>query len=507
MKIRRARAAAYLCVLCFWAISLAYLERFPPINPDEAWILSVGYQFFSRGTLGSELFAGFYGMEQHYFEFMPLMSLAQGTGARLYGVGVFQMRFEPVAFGTLILALTFAIARELEKQNESTALLAMLLLVLWQWLPGGDWRRATGIPLVDISRIARYDVLAALLGLGALWQFIRARQTNSRARVFLSGVFAALAGLAQLYGLVWVAVLVFAAVANGSRRNIALMLIGAMVAWMPWLAFISLNWNDFVGQTRQNDANFDLLNPGFYQSNLLTEANRYSFGAEWLFVLGALFAITLLLARVFLAHDDGARLLFIPTFFIPIVFALLLKSKLPDYLITLTPWFALALALGIRQLWDSRHRAARAAIAVFVATIALNGATAVAAMQMRASQAPSPQKFFAELEDTLPHSARVLGHPQYWLALNDSDYRSFVLPFLLSNPSATLTPISFRRAMEEIAPTIVLMDAEISQAINARPTIREQFWAFVRVHNGRVLRELRDPDGNPFLVYQIDPEQ
>ena len=71
----RARLVQFGLVLAFWGYSLWNLDRSPLVSEDEPWILSPGYSLFTRGGYGSELFTGYYGMEHHYLEFMPLMSV------------------------------------------------------------------------------------------------------------------------------------------------------------------------------------------------------------------------------------------------------------------------------------------------------------------------------------------------------------------------------------------------------------------------------------------------
>src|SRR5574341_106852 len=91
--------AHVLFLLAFWLIGLSYLDRLPVLNEAEAWILAPGYKLVTRGIFGVDMLAGFYGMEMHYFEFMPLMSVLEGIGAVFWGLGVFQMRFLPLALG------------------------------------------------------------------------------------------------------------------------------------------------------------------------------------------------------------------------------------------------------------------------------------------------------------------------------------------------------------------------------------------------------------------------
>ena len=72
---------------------------------------------------------------------------------------------------------------------------------------GNDRIISTGIPLVDVSRIARYDILVPPLGLGAWWFWLRARSTGRNRHDFLAGLLAGMAGLAHYYGLFWIVAL------------------------------------------------------------------------------------------------------------------------------------------------------------------------------------------------------------------------------------------------------------------------------------------------------------
>ncbi len=200
------RHAPLIFLLFFWMISIWNLDRLPIVHPDEPWILSPGYKLFTRGIYGSDLFAGFNGMEFIYFEFMPLMSVLQGVSAVLFGVGVMQMRIIPVMLGAITLVLSFALARRIA--NTTTAVMTMFLLLFWQWAVSGTRLFGSGIPLIDLARIARYDILVAPLGLSALLMWMHARRTHAWRDYFLSGLLAGFAGMAHLYGAFWIAALV-----------------------------------------------------------------------------------------------------------------------------------------------------------------------------------------------------------------------------------------------------------------------------------------------------------
>lgn len=165
----RAKPLPILSALAFFGLTTWNLDRFPPITQEEPWILSPGYKLFTEGVYGSDLFAGLFGMDRHYL-FLPLMPLLEGAAVSILGLGVWQMRIVAALLGTTTLLLAFQLARQFA--GSSGGILTLLLLLFWQWGPAGDGRWASGIPLLDFSRIARYDILTAPLGLGALLCFV-----------------------------------------------------------------------------------------------------------------------------------------------------------------------------------------------------------------------------------------------------------------------------------------------------------------------------------------------
>ncbi len=525
-------------ILVFWLISVANLDRFPPIQADEPWILSPGFKFFAKGIFGSDLFASFYGMDQHYFEFLPLMSLLQGLSVHLLGIGVWQLRFVPIALGTLTLALTFALARRLS--IPLVGVIALLLLLVWQWTPSGANRiLGSGTPLIDVSRIARYDILVAPLGLGALLSFIHAREKGKVIYDFLSGLLAGLAGLAHLYGLFWAIALLLTLLVDRLyfshrpiRRGAALILLGVFAVWFTWIGLIILSWNDFQAQVLVYSDRLDLLNPSFYLDNLWNERHRYSVGIQnpttftrvgfWLLIFGVPTAMLWVSQRVMRQRDRRALWLLVPSMVFPILFALLVKFKLYNYLVGMVPLMAILVAWCLTWLLQSQKLTRRTATIILIALLTLQGAWGIVQMQLTAVQISPPSQFLAELRETVPPSARVIGINQYWLAFTDRDYRSWVLPLYLSTPSNP-HPISFQAAMNHVAPQIVLLDVGMAQILADRSSsdstiqsdpIRdimsghsagEQFWDFMGMHRARLISEVHDHYGALIQIYQLDP--
>jgi 4-amino-4-deoxy-L-arabinose transferase-like glycosyltransferase len=519
-------------LLLFWGIAVFNLNRYPMIHEDEPWILSPGYKLFAQGVYGSDLFTGFFNIERVYLEFMPLMSFLQGALTRVYGIGIFQIRFLPVGLGLLTLALTFRIGRELFSAR--AGFMALLLLLFWQWTPAGEKWFESGVPLVDLSRIARYDILVAPLGLGALLCIVRAHAIGNDAASnrwrydLLGGVLGGLAGLAHIYGLFWVLALALIYGLEAARdhaprrlfRQAGLFLLGGTLVWVGWLAALGLNLPDYLGQNYQYRDRFDLLSPSFYLDNLIAEPRRYNLGVRelttyarggfWLLVVGLPAAAWWLVRSA--RHGVEARALYLlaPAFVLPAAFALVIGTKQYNYVAPLVPLFALVVAWALVQLLAERRTWPRLAASAWFLVVCAQGILGLAQMQLEAGRAEPPEPTFALLRTIIPESARVLGMPRYWLARPEQDYRSYVVLFQLTDPRITPAPLSVTEALTRIAPTVVLMDSDLRKAYTDRtsPLSRErsdEYAAFMLAHRAQLVTEIPDERGNRMQIYQLEP--
>jgi hypothetical protein len=152
---RRTHSAAVvlLSVLAYLAVTMPRLGVSPPVGEDEPWIAAAPYKLATQGVLGSDLFAGYYGMEPHHYAHMPIYPPAQAGIFKAFGVGVVQMRALPVACGLLLLAVVFLVGRQ--AGGDRVGALAVALMVTLRVSAGGA---ATGILLLDRARINRYDI-------------------------------------------------------------------------------------------------------------------------------------------------------------------------------------------------------------------------------------------------------------------------------------------------------------------------------------------------------------
>ncbi len=295
----------------FWATGLTNLDRFPKIHEDEAWQAAPGYTFWAEGRFGTDLFAGFYGMEQHYYGFMPLFPILVGGALRLFGLGLFQARLVPLALILLTLALTHRLGSKLFSPWHGT--LAVAVLATWR-IAGPFAHLVSGIPMADVARITRYDSAVPVFGLTALLLLVviliptgdRRPETADRRQLnvpvhnsepkapcgqftihysqlkpqnfFSIGLFIGLATLSHIYGVFWLPALLMATFWILGRQAIKpaiLIIIGFGLTLTPWLIFAVSGWTDFLAQTRNYADRFGVLDSRFYFINLLNEVERY----------------------------------------------------------------------------------------------------------------------------------------------------------------------------------------------------------------------------------------
>ena len=511
-------------LLFFWAISLTNLERWPAVHNDSVAILAAGHKLFAHGVYGLDMYTGYGGREQIYLEVMPLMSWWQGIGSLLWGLGVWQMRFLPVIAGLLTLALTYGLARALFGRR--VGLTAMGLLLFWRWAPGGDAFFGSGIPLVDTSRIARYDILTPVFSLALLWSWLQIKRTGRRRWAVSCGACAGLAGLAHLYGLFWLPALLLLAIgdwrlANGDWRlgrsslfSLAWIGVGFTAVFAIWPLMIATHWELFRQQFSMHEARFVLWQVGFYLDNLSREGQRYFLGIGqpgtwsrlgfWFVVVGLPLSLLLLLWRVWRGAERQAFWLWLPCSLFPLLFALLIWKKNFNYLMLVMPLWTIAVAWSLSRLHQKPRRLWPAFANLLLAAVILEGMWGIGQMQVAAQAANSPRHFFARLHQTLPPDVIVIGPQTYWFALPTADYRSFVLPFVMAKGEA------FTTALERIKPQVAVVNTavqewfQLSDMLTPVTPSRQQQWdSFLLKHQAQLLAEMQDHEGNPVHIYQL----
>ena len=541
------RLLACAILLVFWANGLAYLASWPPVHEDEPWILSPGYTFWGEGRFGSDLFSGFYGMEDHFFGFLPLFSLLNGGLARLIGLGLFQLRYGTLALMLLALAATYKVGQRLFSAR--VGLLALLILTFFR-LAGPFPHLKTGIPFADAARIARYDMAVPIFGLLALLTIINevaastklltgpktsvqpekraASDLKPRFKSFLvAGMLIGLAGLCHIYGLLWLPGLALSLGWLWGKRAVGpvlWMVLGLVVVWLPYLLYVALAWDDFLGQNYVNAARSDIANPIFYLLNLLQEVERYDpllNGAKehlgaWLFLIGLPLATLLLLYRAIWQKSASAVIIVGPMLVLMAGLGLLLATKTFTYLATLWPLFAITLAAGMAVAWQAKPapRWWRPVLASLLILALLEGSWGLGEFRRQAAQATPYAAFTARLAAHIPPGSRIVALQHYWPGLSEFEYRTLLVPFFQASARNTPRPISFYDGLAQTAPDVIMIDEPVQQYFDgiSGPThpnrhIWLDFERYLADHQGQVLARFEDPTYGRMTIYEIGSKE
>jgi hypothetical protein len=382
---------------------------------------------------------------------------------------------------------------------------------------------ATGIILLDRARIARYDIAVPVFGLVAFLLF-------ERGALFLCGVLVGLATLSHLYGIFWLPA--FAAVLCARRgvaflreRPLWMLTAGFALAMTPWAAYVASGWSDFRGQMLFVAARFDLFNPSFYLSNVLTIDGPISVGwlrhalagvpvrrvGTWTVVFGVPAAVGAMAWRVRRRTDTPLAALLVCAVVQFVLFVALLKIKIYAYTIAIWPLGALCLAwLGV-WLWDRfRLVPARLALAALAWLLVAQGTAAI--VQARADAVrTTPYDFYeAQVARCIPPGARVLGLQHYWLGLRQFEYRTWLMPLNMAHPLYTARPVPLEQALDVVRPDAVLIDPYMralfaDAASPAHPNHRyyEGWQAFMVDHHARPGCVIHDPTYGTMEVYIV----
>jgi 4-amino-4-deoxy-L-arabinose transferase-like glycosyltransferase len=520
--------ALICCLTVYLIVSLSYLKVFPIVGEDEPWIAAAPHKLATQGVYGSDLFAGYYGVERHNYQHMPVYPLLQAAVFAVAGTGVLQMRLLPVAFGFALLVVVYLVGRQ--AAGARAGILAVVLLLVIRIADGGG---ATGNLLLDRVRINRYDVAVPVFGLLALWMFNRAEARRSPGGYLVSGVLVGLASLSHLHGIFWLPVLlIMVAIARRSRllidTSLWLLLAGFALTWLPWIGYVASGSSDFAGQMRFVSPRFDLLTPSFYTRNVFSGGGPLSLDwfqrslgempasrvGTWSALAGlpvALVAILLALRRRSLSMT--ALPVAISFVVIVMLFVVLIHVKTYNYMIAVWPVAALVLAIGAIELLRHGGLTTRALLGLLLGSVAIEGTMRVLEARKAAGSVTSYERYTAEVGRCIPEGSLVLGLQHYWLGLRQYRYRTWLVAANNAHPLYADHPIPFDEAIERIDPDVLLVDRYIDRMLrNARDPSHVNhhlylgFQAFVSRRNASIVCVIRDRSYGDMRVYLV-PQQ
>ncbi|MCA1647675.1 MAG: hypothetical protein LC797_20170, partial [Chloroflexi bacterium] len=502
--------------LVFGRIAAYNLGNYRPVSNDEGELMAVAYKLVNQGVLGSDLYAGFAGADQHFLITLPLQHVFEAISFRLFGPGVAQARWVSVVAGVTLVGVVSWLAYRW--YGLAAAMICGVLLVAW---PSNLTAAPNGLPLLGVARAARYDVLAVAFAWLAIALLDVALRRPGRGIGFGLGVCCGLAALAQFIGaFVLPLVLVNWLWARGRRGLVepvlAWFLAGTGLVWLPWLVIVARYHADMTAQLTVYGSRWDVLNPRFYLLNILGEGSRYqgilrwagadsadpsvsnSPGSQFLLVTAIWPALTYVIWRTRQSHAVGDRLLWSSVVTFGGLLVLVDQTKTPLYAIILLPSICMALAVACTAVWRwtaGRRRVAwrslgpRAGLVCLGIIVATDGGRAYQAYLDQSARVSHYLGVGLQLQDALSPGAPVLGPERWWWALHDYPYTSLrSIWFQWSAEASSGRRPQFSAWATSTQADALLVNDNVRADVRDFPeALQQQFWAFVSTCTTSVL--------------------
>ena len=216
-------------------------------------------------------------MDQRYYGFMPLHPLLLAATFKLLGLGLAQTPGATVLLTGLTLILTFWLGVRLFNAWVGAVAVGLLVLVRWTGL---TYVQLTGIPCRPCAHRPLRPARAVPGPGGAARLYLGA---HDKTRVAVCPRWRA-------GGFVWPGSRLRTVLAAGpvllsiwdraSRAATGLIVVGALLPWLPYAAYVLSDLPDWRGQTAIYAPRVEVLNPAWYAANVLGEYHRYGPGSD-----------------------------------------------------------------------------------------------------------------------------------------------------------------------------------------------------------------------------------
>ena len=438
-----------LIVAAFVTVAAQGLGAVPLPDSDEVMTLQVPYEILHHGKLAFPMYRFLGGnIENAWHSYTPVFFAILSGFMKLFGWGLTQGRAFNLMTAALVLLMLYLIARRLF--DSQVGLIATVFVI-------------SDPVFLARSRLARNDMLAAAFGLLAYYLYEKAEEQKANRYYFASGL-AAGAGVMCHTNLLYIFAVIAALMLlrRGWRllksREPYLFAAGALVVMSYEILYDIIDYQNFILQNRKDEIHFRVLGFWGWWHNLLAEPARY---IDWFNARGTrfrpetallhVFLLMTLVAIIYLAawcvirmKQSGAmseprvRAL-VATVVVALFFALVTQRKVTQYVVHLSPWFALCVGVLIRdgmaaiaKLSERRWRWAKAAystsLVLAVLVFAVYGYELIKQNEKHLVEARNPNvATFDEIKEALTSIVpdgvcpASIGSAYLWLAFPEFD--------------------------------------------------------------------------------------
>jgi 4-amino-4-deoxy-L-arabinose transferase-like glycosyltransferase len=484
LKVQWWTLGLVIAIIAVAIFHLAFLLRFPPVFVDEAWMASRAWGWLQSGINFSPLDAGVWDKFEGYWTFYPLVpTLLHAATIQVLGLKVSSLRLLSLLFGFGLLAAVYFISYVFSRSRRCSLITVLLVSTSW--------------PFLRSSHLIRPDIFVATLGFTAiLLHLVGCRKE----RPILSLMAGLLIGLgfeihmnAAIYGPVLVALFL---VDHGwqlvRQRNFWAFVGGTCLglAWYVWLHILPYPQTYATMGQGVAETHFP---PLFSGSPLAMFGSLFE--TSVFLLAGTLFRmLATLVAAVMLWRERSTAYVKPLTMFVvgTLVFAFLIRSKLPYYLILIAPFSDIVLAIWIEQTLQKSRPTVFRWKAFMYSIVAVSLALGLYLVNL----APPPGDIdlvVNRVKRVMSKDASVMGPQTYWFGLYEHSYLSWqnINGYQRFHPGS-----NFDDAIQVLRPDILIIDNHLRQFIVAdrsdipRSGFQRYIWE----------RRLRKEDVDTFLA-------
>ncbi|HTG14146.1 MAG TPA: glycosyltransferase family 39 protein, partial [Blastocatellia bacterium] len=372
----------------FVLVAAQRLGDVPVPDSDEAMTLQVPYEILYRDKLAFPMYRFLGGnIENAWHSFTPVYFITLSGFMKIFGWGLTQGRTFNLITAVFVLLMLYLIARKLF--GWQVGLIAIVLMI-------------SDPVFLARSRLVRNDLLGAAFGLLAFYLFEKAEERGRTWYYAVSGL-AAGAGIMCHTNLLYMPCVIAALMllTDGWKilktRKPYLFAAGTLAAMAYEIVYDIIDYKNFLLQNRKDDVHFRVLEPLGWLNNLLAEPARY---VQWfngrgakvapqtallhLFLYLTIVAIVYLIVRSLIRLKRGGAMsesrvrVLAATVVVSLFLAVVTQRKVTQYVVHLAPWFALCVAVllrdgvtQLRRLRELRWRFAKPAYGAAMLIVAL----------------------------------------------------------------------------------------------------------------------------------------
>ena len=513
-------------------ITLPFLDTWPPLQYDECWIGSVGYNIYQDGKFSTHVFGDFLNFNQLSLDRLPLHSFLQAATFKLFGFGIWQLRLPSVLMGLGVILITYKLIKGW--LGIQMALVGAAIIILGRICFVEPY---LGLGILDVAMNARHDITVAFFSSWSFNSFIEAEKRRNYFPFINAGIATGLAVLTHLYALILPAIyilywLFFPNLNTNLWRKRLFLLAIAVCIFLPWGIFVALNWHIakpqflfFQGSESVGAelSRFSFLSLGFYTKNIIREYLRYfsifkHAAKEFLPGILVLFTVAgfiraLLNKKKSQKTETHFLVLALPSSMF--LLAAFETFKYPQYLTFLMPLWIMAMVFAWQGFWQLRHTKPVKKYLLNFTSIFIVGLFLFQSIKNITNyvQAARTHVTFAELHrefsEIIPKTATIVASLRYWPAFRDQRFYDYQVPTArIRKTSFNQTTLKLNDWFQKIRPDFLIYDDswrkwafEYKSLSYSDPQTRKQLKNILE-HDYQLLQKKNYPGYGEIAIYQ-----